>query len=217
MDEKQQLVAAHETIWSVCNTRLVFPGHHVDSILHRVGGDHIAVVSSLIVFATVQLQLHVNSQLCDGVPLAISVDAHQTHVAFAVTCGTDICHYTRGRVYGRVNAGMTQEACVGVSILGTLLYVGGMFSTIQRLLLAKVRHSKASLRLLAAQDQRKARHYSTHELQCWKCDKKISAPSDNVLLTCPCEQLVLLPPTCRNYFTIMQWCGRTLAQKRNDA
>lgn len=85
-------------------------------------------------------------------------------------------------------------------------WVVSMCVAIQRLLLAQLRQTKASLRLLSAQGTVSC--YSTRQLQCWKCDRKIEVASDHaMLLNCPCEQQVLLPPTCNNYFAIMQWYG----------
>ena len=48
------------------------------------------------------------------------------------------------------------------------------------------------------------KHTNGQTLVCWQCNKPVPISLDSAMIYCPCERRVLLPPTCNNYFTILQ-------------
>ena len=48
------------------------------------------------------------------------------------------------------------------------------------------------------------KHTNGQTLVCWQCNKPVPILLNTAMIYCPCERRVLLPPTCNNYFTILQ-------------
>ena len=48
---------------------------------------------------------------------------------------------------------------------------------------------------------------------CWKCGRQIQTVKEKkVSFFCPCDEGVILPPSVKNYFTILEWWATILLQ-----